>query len=281
MDLASAARALGGNVYRGRVLCPGPGHASKDDRSLCVWLDGDSFRVHSFANDDWARCKDYVRERLNLPHDFSPARDMPICRNQDKDTEMLGAACRLWRCSTADTALVSTYLREARGYDGPLPPSIRFLPPERYPQPAMIAAFGLGEVRGIHLTFLKEDGSGKADIDRPKIMMGPSRGWPIVIAEPNDLLGLAITEGIEDAISVHAATGLGVWAAGSCTRMPRLADVIPECVEAVTILGDFDDNGAGQKASKEFARALWERNCGFEIFAEQGIYNNEEEPRLE
>lgn len=155
------------------------------------------------------------------------------------------------------------------------------MPSERYPQPAMIAAFGLGEVRGIHLTFLKEDGSGKADIDRPKIMMGPSRGWPIVIAEPNDLLGLAITEGIEDAISVHAATGLGVWAAGSCTRMPRLADVIPECVEAVTILGDFDDNGAGQKASKEFARALWERNCGFEIFAEQGIYNNEEEPRLE
>ena len=130
-------------------------------------------------------------------------------------------------------------------------------------------------MQGIHLTFLKEDGSGKADIDRPKIFFGPSNGWPIVVAEPNDLLGLAVTEGIEDALSVHAATGLGVWAAGSAGRMPRLADVIPECVEAVSILGDFDDNKAGQKASREFAHALRERNLGFEIFAEKEIYEDE------
>jgi Toprim domain len=106
-------------------------------------------------------------------------------------------------------------------------------------------------------------------------MMGPSNGWPIVVAEPNDLLGLAITEGIEDALSVHAATGLGVWAAGSAGRMPRLADVIPECIEAVTVMGDFDDNGAGQKAMREFARALSERNLGMEIFAEGAIYEDE------
>ena len=141
MDLTSAARALGGEVYRGRVVCPGPGHRPKD-RSLCVWFDGAQFWVHSFASDDWARCKDHVREKLNLPHDFSPARAMPLCRNQDSDTDNLGAARRLWRCSTEDTGLVSTYLREARDYEGPLPPSIRFLPPERYPQPAMIAVFG-------------------------------------------------------------------------------------------------------------------------------------------
>jgi hypothetical protein len=107
------------------------------------------------------RCKEYVRERLNLPHNFSPARDVPLCRNADSDTDMAGAARRLWRCSSGDTELVSTYLREARGYDGPLPPSIRFLPPERYPWPAMIAMFGIGEVRGIHLTFLKEDGTAR------------------------------------------------------------------------------------------------------------------------
>ena len=213
MDLKSAANALGGDVYRGRVLCPGPGHRP-GDRSLCVWLDGDNLRVHSFANNDWKECKDYVRERLNLPHDFSPARDMPICRNADSDTEKLGAARRSMAMQLPTTPLlVSTYLREARGYEGPLPPSIRFLPPERYPQPAMIAAFGIGEVRGIHLTFLKEDGSGKADIDRPKIMMGPSAGWPIVVAEPNDLLALAITEGIEDALSISSNRGrrLGCW----------------------------------------------------------------------
>ena len=40
--------------------------------------------------------------------------------------------------------------------------------------------------------------------------------------------------------------------------------------------GDFDDNGAGQKATKEFIHALQERNLGFEIFAEKEIYSDEE-----
>jgi hypothetical protein len=271
MDLKSAARALGGDVYRGRVLCPGPGH-TPSDRSLCVWLDGDSFRVHSFANDDWKECKDHVRARLDLPHDFSPARDMPLCRNADSDVDKAGDARRLWRCRSDDLTLVRTYLSNARGYDGPLPPTIGFLPPERYPWAAMIAMFGIGEVRGVHLTFLREDGTDKADIDKPRIMLGPSNGWPIVIAEPNDLLGLAITESIEDGLSAHLATGLGVWAAGACWRMPRLADVIPECVEAVTVLGHEDENGAGQKAAKEFAHALWERNLGMEILAEKEMF---------
>ena len=34
-------------------------------------------------------------------------------------------------------------------------------------------------------------------------------GLPIVVAPVNDSLGLAITEGIEDALSVHEATGFG------------------------------------------------------------------------
>jgi hypothetical protein len=243
MDLASAARALGGSVYRGRVLCPGPGHRP-GDRSLCVWLDGDGFRVHSFANDDWMVCKDHVRNLLNLPDNFSPARDMPLVSNCQLDTDKLGEARRLWRCRSDDLGLVRTYLHHARGYDGPIPPSIGFLPAERYPHPAMIACFGIGEVRGVHLTFLRSDGTGKADIDRPKIMLGPSNGWPIVIAEPNDLLALAITEGIEDALSI-STTGVGAWAAGSCTRIRGLADVVPECIECLTIAGDFDDNAAG------------------------------------
>ena len=65
-------------------------------------------------------------------------------------------------------------------------------------------------MRGVHITRLAADGSGKAGTDRDKFMRGLARGSPIVLAPPNDLLGLAITEGIEDALSVYAATGLGV-----------------------------------------------------------------------
>ena len=116
----------------------------------------------------------------------------------------------------------------------------------------MIAAFGFAAelepgvvaiasdaVVGVHLTKLNADGSAKAD-DGPgnqsKITIGRgSTGWPICIAPANDLLGLAVTEGIEDALSVHQATGLGAWAAGAAGRMPALADRIPAYVECVTI----------------------------------------------
>jgi hypothetical protein len=36
-------------------------------------------------------------------------------------------------------------------------------------------------------------------------MIGHSIGAPIVLAPPNELLGMAVTEGIEDALSSHEA----------------------------------------------------------------------------
>jgi hypothetical protein len=69
-------------------------------------------------------------------------------------------------------------------------------------------------VRGVHLTRLTPDGR-KAPIDPVKIMLGECGGKPIVLAPINAGLGLAITEGIEDGLSVFEETGLGVWAAGS------------------------------------------------------------------
>jgi len=70
-------------------------------------------------------------------------------------------------------------------------------------------------VRGVHLTRLKPDGSDRERTANGKIMIGHSAGVPIILAPPNDLLGMAISEGIEDALSAHEATGLGAWAAGT------------------------------------------------------------------
>jgi hypothetical protein len=164
---------------------------------------------------------------------------------------------------------VHTYLR-TRGYSGRIPATIGFLPASlKYP-PAMITAIGMaretepGElviddeaIRGVHITALKSDGSGKAGTERDKIMVGRSLGSAIVLAPPNDLLGLAITEGIEDALSVHQATGLGAWAAGSATRMPAIAAAIPDCVEAVTIFVDHDE--AGRINANKLAASLANR----------------------
>jgi hypothetical protein len=123
-------------------------------------------------------------------------------------------------------------LREARGYGGTLPATLGFLPARGDHGPAMIGAFGLPEepepntlrirdeaVVGVHLTRLAPDGSGKAGTEADKIMVGRSLGSPIVLAPVNDIGGLCVSEGIEDALSVAHATGLGSWAAGAGGRM--------------------------------------------------------------
>jgi hypothetical protein len=129
----------------------------------------------------------------------------------------------------------------------------------------MIAAFGFGEepepgainapaeVTGVHIARLTPDGR-KAPIDPVKIMLGPMSGLPIVLAPGNDGLGLAITEGIDDGLSVFEETGLGVWAAGSAGNMPKIAAALPSYVESVTIFAHCDE--AGLRFAKEAARLI-------------------------
>jgi Toprim domain len=129
----------------------------------------------------------------------------------------------------------------------------------------MIAAFGFcdepepgvidppSSVTGVHITRLTPDGR-KAPEDKPKIMLGAMSGFPIVLAPVNDGLGLAITEGIEDGLSVFEETGLGVWAAGSAGNMPKIAAALPSYVECVTIYSHRDK--AGLRAGREAARLI-------------------------
>jgi hypothetical protein len=178
-------------------------------------------------------------------------------RDQEETRERLSVALSLWRRRVPiDGTAAETYLRQARCYAGRLPGTLAFLPASGDYTPAMIGAIGMaretlpGElviddaaIRGVHLTSLKPDGSGKAGTDRDKIMIGKSVGFPIVLAPVNDGLGLAIAEGIEDALSLHEATGLGAWAAGSASRLPALVERIPGYVECVSISADGDDAG--------------------------------------
>jgi hypothetical protein len=174
----------------------------------------------------------------------------------------------LWhRRAPIEGTLAEIYLRQARCYSGPMPETLGFLPPAGGYAPAMIAAFGIARetspgdlviddsaIVGVHLTSLKSDGSGKAGTEGDKIMIGKSVGFPIMLAPPNDGLGLAITEGIEDGLSVHEATGLGIWAAGSASRMPALARIIPPYIDSITIVADADE--AGRTNSQALAEAL-------------------------
>jgi hypothetical protein len=61
IDISQLASRLGGESSGDQVYCPGPGH-SPQDRSLAVkFRENGTFTVHSYAKDDWAACRDYVR----------------------------------------------------------------------------------------------------------------------------------------------------------------------------------------------------------------------------
>ncbi len=200
-------------------------------------------------------------------------------RENDEARERLKIAMSLWRRRVPSVRTIAEiYLRECRGYRGPLPATLGFLPASGDYPPAMIAAFGVaretlpGElmiddaaVTGIHITKLKPDGSGKAGTEADKLTIGISNRSPIVLASVNDGMGLAIAEGIEDALSVHHATRLGAWAAGTAGRLPAMADAVQDYVESVTIMIDDDENG--RRNANELARRLTER--GIEVLMVQ------------
>jgi len=89
-----------------------------------------------------------------------------------------------------------------------------------------------------------------------------------------DLLGLAITEGVEDGLSIHQATGLGVWVAGSAPHMGKLDGVkpdfsdavVPDYIDSVSIFADADADHQGERNAKRLAERL--RARGIEVTIE-------------
>jgi hypothetical protein len=280
LDFQTIDALTSGKLGRFDLACPicGPSrHSPLNQRRpvLRVWRP-----EPGFASFYCARCE----ERGHV-HDWSTAHPRPDRRVIERikaEADARERATAVERTTKARWAwsrrqpiagtIAETYLRTARGYRGPLPSTLGYLPPRGVHGPAMIAAFGLpaelelGElcldgtaVCGIHLTRLLRDGSDRERGDKAKIMIGSSAGYPIVVAPANDLLGLCVAEGIEDALSIHEVTGLGAWAAGSASRMPALAAVLPSYIEVLNIAVDDDEAGqrhAGELAARANARGF-------------------------
>jgi Toprim domain-containing protein len=177
----------------------------------------------------------------------------------------------LWRSARPPLGTPAARYLESRGLTLGIPATIRFSEPRKPDHhPAMVTAFGFpdepapgrlyiddGAVAGVHLTLLKRDGSAKAEVEPDKITIGRCLGAPLVLAPVNDIGGLVIAEGIEDALSAHCATGLGAWAAGGASRLLALADMVPNYTECVTVMMDADQ--AGRRGSAELATRLMAR----------------------
>lgn len=155
--------------------------------------------------------------------------------------------------------LVQTYLERRRCVLPPEDGDLRFHArayhwPTRRHLPAMVA-LATDAVRNIprtlHLTFLSPDGTSKADVRPPRLLIpGHSKVGAVIRLWPDEAvtLGLGIAEGIESALSL-AHAGLPVWAAidaGNLATFPVL-----EGVDELTVAVDRDP--AGERAASSLA----------------------------
>jgi putative DNA primase/helicase len=270
-DLREIAQRLGGDIHQGgrAAVVPGPGH-SKRDRSLSLRVAEDGRRLlwHSFAGDP----ADQVRKHLGLEAgELSRETDAERKRREAADRrerERKRAFCStLWReTSPAAGTLVETYLA-GRGLPGPIPATVRFHARAMlaYPWnleagdvrtwPAMVALVqhANGTPRGLHVTALRPDGSGKADLRAPRRMLGDVAGGAVRLAPIGADQVLAVAEGVETALAFRQLTGTPTWAALSAGGLRTF--VPPPGIKRLIIAADADDHGEGLEA----ARALAER----------------------
>ncbi len=119
---------------------------------------------------------------------------------------------------------------------------------QRFPAVLVVIRNVEGCPSGLHITFINEDGSGKAGIDSPRRIIGAkegsTRGGCVRLMEPKDgTIGLA--EGIETALSAYLLTGTPCWAALTAGGIERAE--LTEDIRRVVIFADRDK--AGLKAA--------------------------------
>lgn len=246
--------ALGGRWHGsyGTAHCP-----VHDDRSPSLSVaDGDTGRllVNCHAGCDPLAVLAALRQMgIDSPcrHESSSARPRPIIKADRR-------AKKLWYAAgPAAGTIAEIYLRQ-RAIKVPVPSVLRFHATAVHPfartrLPALVAAVQQQDDRAtaVHLTFLRYDGTGKANIARSKLTVGPLGSGVVRLAAAQARLGLA--EGIEDALSAMQLFDVPCWAACGA----RIASVqLPPISREVVIFADNDTPGeiAARRAAKRFAR---------------------------
>jgi putative DNA primase/helicase len=246
-SLNDIARALGGEVSNGQVLAPGPGHSARD-RSLAVRLSPVSpygFICHSFADEDWRQCREYVCARLGLQR-VSWKRDRPrpplrVIRPSvppsEQNDDRLRSAVDLWRSSVDPRgSLVERYLNTRRlDLDDDVAGKVLRWNPKIQAMVSLFRNIETDKPQAVSRTYL--DGSGNK-IERR--FLGPVSGAAIKL-DPNEnvLSGLHIGEGVETCLAARQIGLRPVWSLGSCIAIGAFPVIAG--VETLSILREHDE----------------------------------------
>lgn len=167
--------------------------------------------------------------------------------------------------------LVDRYMRSRDLDEVAYPASLRFAPAlrdgEGGTRPAMLACvgvYGAAKFVSIHRTFLKPDGSGKAEMAAPRKMMPGELpdGACVPLSEyTGGVLGIA--EGIETAMAASAFFEMPVWSAINSAILKKWTP--PEGCTDVVIFGDNDAKHGGHAAAYHLAHRLSVKGVNVEV----------------
>jgi len=143
---------------------------------------------------------------------------------------------------------------------------------ERAKLPALIAKVigANGNPVAVHRTWLQCDGSGKADIEEPRMSLGPVKGGAVRL-DPA-ATEMVVAEGIETSASTGLLMKLPAWSAVSASNLKN-GLILPDEVRSILIATDRDS--AGEKAARaaerrwkaegRIVRLLWPRKAGVDF----------------
>ena len=254
------------------MLAPGPGHSAAD-RSLSIRIDPaapDGFVVHSFADDDPIRCRNYVREKAGLPAWQPNGNGRKRATDSDIDNAVMAGIMGQTGASRPSSPVVARY--NYTDEDGALLYQVQRHEPKRFSQRRPAGNGGwvyqLGDVRRVLYRLLEllqyPDGTvfvcdGEKDADRvaalghcTTTLSGGSnwtpelvevlRGRDVLILEDDDKPGRK--KGLAAAQALH-----GTAATVRIVRFPDAKDVSDWL--------DADTRNAGRFVDVCFDTPLW------------------------
>ena len=262
-DARDLTQALGGKWHRsyGAAPCPVCQPSRRKGQNGLTLADGNNGRLVLNCKKSACAFLDILAAAGLRSGDYTPPDAATLAqreREQKAEAEKRAAqAKRVWQeAQPIGGTIAEAYLR-ARGITDPLPATLRFHlgcwhGPTARRLPAMVAAVqGVG-LPAVHRTYLRGDGSGKADVEPPKAMLGAVAGGAVRLS--GGAGRLVVAEGIETALSLSCGllrTPATVWAALSTSGIRGLH--LPQQAGRLTIAPD------GDVAGREAANALAER----------------------
>ena len=264
-DAAQLTRDLGGKWHRryGIAPCPCCQPERRKGQNALTLTDGSDGRLLLNCKKSGCAFTDILAAAGIRFADYTPPDPAIIAKREREERAQAEKRAKQARAIWQEAlpiggTVAETYLR-GRGITCELPGTLRFHPncwhvsAKRFP--AIVAAVQGAPDPAIHRTYLRPDGSAKADVDPAKAMLGAVAGGAVRLTEAQG--PLVVAEGIETGLSL--ASGLlgrpaTIWAALSTSGIQGLR--LPPEAGRLTIAPDGDT--AGRKA----AHALAERADG-------------------